>query len=320
MSTPPSRSSFNQALARFLAKPCTRRTALLAGLVASAGVVAGACGCSGTAPSSSASASASAGTGTTTQEGWILQEAGTLKVSAWLDYMPFEGESGFKTVGFAYELMEQVAAELGLELEYLSSKSQERALAAVTKTAKVDVAVSSLLPSMVQEAGALATNPYLELGVAVASNKKDEIGSIENLAGKKVGIVPSSPSEAWARANISGCTFVECEDYTFLYAQLQAENIDAAASNLEVAKYYLRMMLTSAEIIASEDTSSEKFVMALAPQNTALCDSINAALTSIKANGAYQTLYDSWFNETMYDSTTESRTPEQGAPGYSKGA
>ena len=310
---------------------CTRRTAVLAGLIAGASLVAGTgllAGCSsgsGGASSSGTSSSIGSGSGSSTSSykdqsaAWILQEEGKLKVSAWLEYMPFEGESGFKTVGFTYDLMEEIAAELGLELEYLSSTSQERAIAAVLDGSKVDIAVSSLLPSDVENAGALATDAYIELGLAVVANKKSEFDGLDNLAGKTLGIVPGTMYETWARENLSDCTFVECEDWTFLYASLQAENVDSIVSSLEVAKYFLRLELTSAEIIHSENYD-EKFVMALAPGNTSLRDAINSALADLKENGTYQALYDEWFNTTSVDTTTESRTPEQGAPGYAKGA
>jgi ABC-type amino acid transport substrate-binding protein len=312
---------------------CTRRTAVLAGLIAGASLVAGTgllVGCSsgagdgtsGADGSSDGSAGGSGSSATSAKDksaAWILQEEGKLKVSAWLDYMPFEGESGFKTVGFSYDLMEEIAANLGLELEYLSSTSQERAIAAVLDGSKVDIAVSSLLPSDVEKAGALATNAYLELGLAVVANKKSEFDGLDSLTGKTLGIVPGTMYETWARGTLSDCTFVECEDWTFLYAALQAENVDSIVSSLEVAKYFLRLELTSAEIIHSEDYD-EKFVMALAPENTALCDAINNALADLKENGTYQALYDEWFNTTSVDTTTESRTPEQGAPGYAKGA
>lgn len=309
----------SEALSNLLQRPCTRRTAVLTGVVASASLAISGCSFAGNAEKNASTSEASA-SGTTTPQGWILQEVGTLNVAAWLDNMPFEGESGFQTQGFSYELMQCVTEELGLQLAYVSAASKERVLTAVSEGTKVDIGVSSLEPTLIKNANLLATNSYLELKLAVSVNRSSEMQSVDDVTGVRVGVVANSTQQTWAHVNLNSCEVVEYENNTFLFAALQAQNVNAVVSSLEVARYFVRTMLPSVSIIHQEP-STEAFAVALSPNNTALCTAINNALDVVRANGTYDALYDSWFTETSTNTDThEYRTPEQGAPGYAKGA
>ena len=94
--------------------------------------------------SSSSSSSGNNSSGNTSTNSLKLVKEGTLTIGSDCDYPPFIILEGNKPVGFEYDLMEAIAADMGLKLEYLPPQNFDTLIAAVAGGTKMDLAVSSL--------------------------------------------------------------------------------------------------------------------------------------------------------------------------------
>jgi polar amino acid transport system substrate-binding protein len=141
--------------------------AVMAALVLVLSVALLGCSKSSTPPASDAgdkpaNTPANTGTDTSTKSELKLIKDGVLTVGSDCDYPPFISMEGEKPVGFEYELLQAIAADMGLTLEYLSPQSFATLIASVQGGGKMDVAVSSLTINDLRKESVNFCTPYFD--------------------------------------------------------------------------------------------------------------------------------------------------------------
>lgn len=262
-----------------------------------------------------------------------LAQEGKLAFTASLHNTPFEDKTGYEPEGFAVELAQTVAQSMGLEAEFTASKKPEALVAGVQEDGDADIIVASNSEFQnLSDASVTYTESYLDYKLAMAVNKKDKYKDLDELAGKKIGVMKGSKAEEyalelkedWAKSKTKGAskTSVCVYDTTAdAMSDLQARNIDGVVAEEPVLKYYTRVMYYREEILAEGLGEQNSYAFAVASSNQELVAAVNTALETLKSSGVYQEIYDSWFNvDEVVTNPTDPITPPQDQSTYLKGS
>lgn len=174
------------------------------------------------------------------------------------DYAPYEfyimdgGEK--KLVGFDVDLANEVAKDLGAELE-IKDMSFDSLLSAIT-AGQIDMVISGMNPDPEREKVVDFSSIYYEAKHGVLINKKDaeKFKKIEDLTGAKIGAQLGSTQEKLANETVKAKDPTLLADVNNLILELKAGKIQALITEEPVAKMAIEknpeMMLAPIEFPA----------------------------------------------------------------------
>jgi polar amino acid transport system substrate-binding protein len=229
-----------------------------------------------------------------------LVKDGVLTVGSDCDYPPFIEMQGANPAGFEYEMMEAVAKELNLKLEYLAPQNFDSILASVASGTKMDVGVSSLTITDERKELIDFCIPYFDSNQACVALKSKNFTSPMDLNGKTVGAQSGTTGADWVNENLKdpGTTLKEYNQTSEALAAMMAGDIEAVFYDEPVAKLQITTTYTEAEIVQVIATG-EQYGIAVAKTNTALREEINKALQALKANGTFDTIFSKYFPDDI---------------------
>jgi polar amino acid transport system substrate-binding protein len=253
-------------------------------------------GCSPAAPSSSSSGSSATSGAATPAAQLNLVKPGTLTVGSDCDYPPFIALEGSTPVGFEYEMMEAIAAVVGLEVEYLPPQNFDSILASVAAGTKMDVGVSSFTITSERKELVDFTLSYFDSNQAVVALKSKGYTSAMDLNGKVVGSQSGTTGSDWVNENLKapGTVLKEFNQTSEALAAMMAGDIEAVFFDEPVAAEQVKTTYTDAEIVESIATG-ELYGIAVSKTNTSLREQLDAALSIIKADGTFDKIFLKYF-------------------------
>lgn len=252
-------------------------------LVASLGLF----GCSGNGETESDGGDAA------TADGYTLITDGKLTVAGSLDFPPFENLNGDTPEGFAVELMDAIAEEMGLECEYLPSTKFDTIIPLIQTGGKADVGVSSFTITDERLEQVDFTDTYCDVNQSITVLQDSGITDVGQLEGKKVGAQTGTTGYEWAAENIEDVEVIGFDEMTAVFAALQSGQIDAIAVDLPVANYYVKTAYTDCEVIA-EIPTGEQYAIAVSKDTPELTEALNNALKAVRDSGKYDELAAKW--------------------------
>ena len=115
-----------------------------------------------------------------------VKKAGKLTVATSPDFPPFESLEGGKVVGIEVDIMELIAKDLGVEIEFVQMDF-DSVLAAI-ESAKYDCAMSGITVTPDREKNMLFTKPYYSAAQVIVVKADSAIAGKADLAGKTVSV------------------------------------------------------------------------------------------------------------------------------------
>lgn len=219
---------------------------------------------------------------------------GTLAVCSDIPYEPFEfEEEGTATgySGFDIELMEAVAAELGVELSVSVTGFDAIQSGTALAAGACDVAASAMTITEDREENVDFTDPYFDAEQSLMVKTDSGITSLDDVEGT-MGVQADTTGQDYAEENFDG-EIAEFPGAAELFTAMEAGSIDAILQDLPVNVERVQQD-DSLEIAETYDTG-EEYGFAVMEGNTDLRDAINAALAKIRDSGAYDELFDKYF-------------------------
>lgn len=225
-----------------------------------------------------------------------LIQSGTLTVCSDIPYPPFEFEEGGEYTGFDMELMEKISAGLDLELaikdvgfEGLQSGS---ALAAGT----CDIGASAMTITEEREKNLDFSEPYYDSLQSLLVPEDSDIKTIEDLAGKTVGVQQGTTGQKYAQENVPEDAEVKAyPSDAELFPALQSGGVDAVLQDLPVNLLHTE---EGAFTIVEEYDTNEQYGFAVKEEGSEeLLKAVNEQLAALREDGTYQKLYDKYFTE-----------------------
>ena len=229
-----------------------------------------------------------------------IKKAGKLIVFTEPGFAPYEFISDNKIVGVDVAIMQAVADKLGVEL--VVSDVAFDAICAAVKSGKADVGAAGITINDTRKESVDFSIPYssTEQYVVVAKTN-DDIKTLEDLNGKKVGVQQGTTSDLLVDGfikdgTLEGITLTPYDSPAVAAAsigkidavvtdKLTAQIIESTNDNLKAFKL--------AKADGSDVGEVEEYGIAVAKGNESLLKLINETLTELLANGSI----DKWVEE-----------------------
>lgn len=242
-----------------------------------------------------------------------LVEDGKLTVGVDTPYPPFEvgqvDDSDF--AGYDVEVMNAIAEEMGLEVEYVDTGFGT--IFRDTATGQFDTAAAASDIDEKREQVVDFTDPYYLSATALVVPEGSDIASVEDLSGAIVGVQDGTSQQEYAEeeteaSDVRGFPEGPNAISAMLTGQVEAVLTDQATGVLAVEE-------NEGIEIAEEIPTDVFFGFAVAPENDALREDMNEALATLKEDGTINDLYAEYFDgaeapDEVLDGTNELLTDD----------
>jgi len=219
----------------------------------------------------------------------VVKEKGSLVVGLSADYAPYEfhiiedGED--KIVGFDIRIAEEIAKDLGVELEIKDMDFDT--LVAAIPAGKIDLIISGMSPDEKRKKAVDFSDIYYvaEQGVLVRAEDKDKYKGFEDLTGLKVGAQMGSIQADLAQDNIKDVQLQLLSNINDLLLQLKAGKIDALMVEVPVAEMVVQ---NNPELFLLEKTIKDEdggAAIAIKKNSPELVEQVNTTLKRIVDEG-----------------------------------
>ncbi|MGC9525909.1 MAG: ABC transporter permease subunit [Limnospira sp.] len=216
------------------------------------------------------------------------------KVATEPTFPPFEmqAQGGQGLEGFDIDLMEAIAAEAGLEVEFVSLPFDGIIPALQSQT--VDAAISGITITAERAQSLSFSRPYFKAGLAIAvQENENNIRSFDDLKGKKIA-VQIGTTGAREAAKIEGAKIVTFDSAAIALQELINGKVDAVVNDGPVTLYAIKNAGLKGVKVVGELVTEEFYGIAL-PKDSPDLEKINGALENLLATGEYNAIYQNWF-------------------------
>lgn len=227
-----------------------------------------------------------------------LVQAGTLTVCSDVPYPPFEvedadSESGYS--GFDIDLLTAIAEKLDLTITVQDVNFDALQSGTTLVAGQCDIGASAMTITEERQANIDFSDPYYDSLQSLLVRTDSGIESIDDLAGKTVGVQQGTTGEAYTTENApEGTEIVQYPSDGELWPAIQAGQIDAILQDQPVNIEHEKA--DSAYTIVEEYDTAESYGFAFAKgEKDALREAINETLQELRDDGTYQEIYDSYF-------------------------
>lgn len=227
-----------------------------------------------------------------------LVEAGTLTMCSDIPYAPFEfedpsSETGY--TGFDVDLLSAIAENLDLTLAVQDVSFEALTSGTVLISQTCDIGASAMTITEERQANLDFSDPYYDSLQSLLVRADSGIESIDDLAGKTVGVQQGTTGETYTTENTPDDTeIIRYPSDGELWPAIQAGQIDAILQDQPVNIEHERADATYT--IVEEYDTDESYGFAFAKGEKAdLIEAVNTALQDLKDDGTYQEIYDTYF-------------------------
>jgi ABC-type amino acid transport substrate-binding protein len=272
----------------------------LAALVAIFALVVASCASNeGEETGATGGAAGTAATGATGETGFpsfTTLEEGVLQVGNCLDFKPFEWVQGGDEKGFDIDLVEEVAARLDLQVEWVRADFDTVFTAVAGDQFDMVAAAATILPE--REEIVDFSEPYYNSRQSLTVNAQEtpDITSTDQLGeGDVVGVQKGTTGKTWAEENLvpNGVELKTFQVVSDIFRDLEAGNIQGIIND-EPASEAIVKDLPALSVVQAIDTD-EKYGFAFSPSNPELREAFNQAFAQVVADGTYADILLKYF-------------------------
>jgi polar amino acid transport system substrate-binding protein len=222
---------------------------------------------------------------------------GTLTVCTHLPYKPFQYNQGGKVIGFDVDMMDLVAKKLKLKQSIFDTPFEGIESGQSLNTGKCDVAAAGMTITADRKKVLDFSKPYFNATQAMLVKKGSPIKSLDDLAGKSVGVQLGTTGAEYVRKNAPKTAKIkEFEDLALLTTAVKTGQTDAGVNDNGVLFDYAKTNPDTE--VATEFDTGEQYGFAVAKgQNDKLLATIDSIITESKKNGQYDKIYKKYFGE-----------------------
>ena len=225
-------------------------------------------------------------------------EREVLRVATEGTYAPFSFHAADtnELTGYDVEVIEAVAAELGMEVEF--SETQVDAIFAGLESDRYDVIANQITINPEREAKYLFSQPYtVSTGVVVTTADDDSIDALEDVKGKTSA--QSTTSSFGEIAREAGAQVEAVEGFSQAVTLLKQGRVDVTINDsLAVLEYQKSTGDEDIKIAAEIDQPSEQ-ALVFAQDDAELQAEVDGALETLRADGTLAEISEKYFGEDV---------------------
>ncbi len=221
--------------------------------------------------------------------------SGTLTVCSDLPYAPFESMKGGHPVGFDIDLVREVATALGLRLQVKDTDFDAIQSGDALSSDQCDLAISAMTITGERARVLDFSSPYFDASQALVVAKGSGIDSLDDLAGRWIGVQEGTTGELYVTDNApSSADVMPLEDAAAMEEALATGAVDAAVYDNTVVG---DVVAANPELeVSAEFDTGEQYGMAVKKNgNVDLLRAVNRVLATLDGNGGYDAIYATWF-------------------------
>lgn len=214
---------------------------------------------------------------------------GVISIATDATFPPFEmvDEATKELIGFDIELMEAVAAQAGLQYEFVNLPFDP--MLAGLSECQYDMAIAAITITDERKEQFLFSDPYVDAGqIITVKTGNTSINSKDDLSGKIIGAQLGTTGEIEARA-ITGAEYKPYDTYDLAFLDLINGQIDAVIADNPTALGFIEKnpdrLMTVGEVF-----TSEFYGIAICKDRQDLLDIINPALAAVIESGFVEEL------------------------------
>lgn len=255
------------------------------------------------APSSAPSNNAANGESSANTGSDLLNEiktAGVIKVGLMGTYAPYNFLNENKEIdGFDADIAKEVAKRLGVKVEF--APQEFSGLIPSLQAGKIDAIISQVTITDERKQQIDFTQPYITNQVKIiVKEDNDSITKLEDFKGKNIGVGLGTNDESYLRNDVlpqvGNFEIKTYDDVITSLQDLNAGRIDATINNLYALKPIVDK--NGYKIKAVGDAiKSDQAGIAIRKDNPEFLTALDQALTDMKADGTYNTIFKKWFGE-----------------------
>lgn len=219
-----------------------------------------------------------------------VKAAGKLVVGTSADYPPYEfiDEQG-KIVGFDIDLANEIAKELGVQLEIVNQNFDS--LLAGLQAKQFDVVIAGLTVTEERKQSVDFSEPYFAGGQAIVVHRdRTDIDSLEDLNGKSIAVQIGTYQEQIARERVQNADVRPYQLFTDAAQAVATKQVDAMIVAKPVADAFARDL--PLKVVAEIEYSETAMAF---PKGSDLVAAVNEILAAMKQDGRMDQLIAKWF-------------------------
>jgi len=198
-------------------------------------------------------------------------------------------------VGFDIDLMNAIAAEMDLEIEFKNTAWD--GIFAGLETDDYDAIMSAVTITEERQAKYDFSDPYINAGQAIiVTSDCTDVAGAADLSGKAVG-AQIGTTGALAVQDMDGATLKEYDTIDLALLDLVSGNIDVVVVDTPVAADYALasdQFAGKLKIVGEPITDEYYGLLVRKGKNGDFLSAFNEGLAKVKASGEYQEIYDKW--------------------------
>jgi polar amino acid transport system substrate-binding protein len=224
-----------------------------------------------------------------------LVSDGTLTVCSEIPYEPFEFEVDGQYTGFDFDMMQAIADELELDMEFVSTGFTAITSGSAFAANQCDIAASAITITEEREEAIDFADPYFDADQSLLVKADSGYESLDDLVGSNLGVQSGTTGEAYAQENApDGVELISYDSGGELFVALEAGAIAGILQDLPVNGY--RTTQDSSVAVVETYTTGEQYGFAMAEEGKEnLRDAVNDALAALRDNGEYDNVFSKWF-------------------------
>lgn len=234
---------------------------------------------------------ASVSTASAADKNWAkIKETGVLTIGTSPDYPPFESvdPATSEIVGFDIDLINAVAAELGLKTKFQAMGFDSIIIA--VKNKQVNLGMSSFSVTEERKASVDFTTPYYKNGSVILTKVDSEVKTQADLAGKRVAAQMGSTC-AEAAKKIEGATVQIVDDANIAVMMVKNGAVQGASLDMAIAENYAKKPEFT---LFEKPLSYEETAAIVRKGSPELLDALNKAIEKLEADGTIAKLRTKW--------------------------
>jgi polar amino acid transport system substrate-binding protein len=216
-------------------------------------------------------------------------------------FPPFEKGHPPNVTGYDIDVINAVADDMGLEV--VQQETNFDTIFRDVAQGKFDVAVAASTITPDRERTVDFSDPYYLADQSLLVAEGSDISSQEDLGGKIVGAQDGTTGETYANDETDAAEVRGYPGGTDAINALRVGQIDAVIVDSPVAEDAVEKQ--SGLEIAEKIVTRELYGFSFAPDNDALRERVNEALTTLKENGTIRDLYKKYFPDQSPDPVLE---------------
>lgn len=226
------------------------------------------------------------------------EEAQEVTLAVVQDYPPFEYVVDGELTGFDIDIVEAIAEEQNLDINWQTMKFD--GIIPALQADQVDAAVSAITIRDDRAEVVDFTAPYFESGLSLVVPADSDIESVEDLEGKtivgKQGTSGLEKAREFAEEYNGSVTTLQ-ED-ALMYMEIASGNADALINDYPSVAYKITTDGEESDIrIVGDRLTGENYGIAVSKGAEGLLEKFDAGLSAIKENGTYDDIYSQYFSE-----------------------